>query len=159
MKSIESRITIRRPIEEVFTFFRDFTNLPKFMGDVMAVERIDPTTWRWTIQGPLRMRMTWKIRVTEERANELVRYEQDIWPAVKTHWEMQFSPGSSAGETEVREVMTGPFGRVGRVVLALIGKYPAEEVSANLHRLKQLMETGRVTDTNYSVPGKFAIQG
>jgi hypothetical protein len=39
--------------------------------------------------------------------------------------------------------------------LALIGKFPAQEVSANLHRFKQLMETGRVTDTTHAVSGKF----
>ncbi len=40
--------------------------------------------------------------------------------------------------------------------IALLGKFPAEEVASNLHRLKQVMETGRVTDTSYSVAGKFA---
>jgi len=42
------------------------------------------------------------------------------------------------------------------VALALIGKFPAEEVRANLHRLKQVMETGNVTDTSYAVRGKFS---
>ncbi len=49
-----------------------------------------------------------------------------------------------------------PFGRLGRAALGVTGKSPAEEVSSNLHRLKQIMETGRVTDTSYSVAGKFA---
>jgi hypothetical protein len=39
--------------------------------------------------------------------------------------------------------------------LAFIGKFPAKEESANLHRLKQLLETGRVTDRSYAVSGKF----
>jgi hypothetical protein len=52
--------------------------------------------------------------------------------------------------------MKAPLGRLGRAALALIGKFPAQEVSSNLHRLKQVMETGRVTDTAYSIPGKFA---
>jgi hypothetical protein len=45
--------------------------------------------------------------------------------------------------TVVRELMKAPLGRLGRVALALIGKFPAEEVTANLHRLKQVMETGK----------------
>jgi hypothetical protein len=61
-----------------------------------------------------------------------------------------------AGETEVRQVMKAPLGRLGRAALALMGKFPAEEVSANLHRLKEVLETGTVTDTSYSVPGKFS---
>jgi len=52
--------------------------------------------------------------------------------------------------------MKVPLGALGRAALALIGKFPAQEVDSNLHRLKQLMETGRVTDTTYSVAGKFA---
>jgi len=51
--------------------------------------------------------------------------------------------------------MTAPLGRVRRAALALIGKFPADEVSANLHRLKQLLEAERVTDTSYAVRGKF----
>jgi hypothetical protein len=94
--------------------------------------------------------------VTEARTNALIRYETATSPLLRTSWEIYFVPGSRAGETEVREVMKVPLGRLGRAALAFLGKFPAEEVAANLHRLKQVMETGRVTDTSYSVAGKFA---
>jgi uncharacterized membrane protein len=154
--TIEASVTIKRSVEEVFSFYRDFKNLPSFLGDVMAIEQIGPATSRWTIQGPLGIRANWTIKVTEERTNELIRYETVTLPGLRTCWEIHFAPGSEAGETEVREVMKAPLGRLGRVALALIGKFPAEEVSSNLHRLKELMETGSVTDTSYSVAGKFA---
>jgi hypothetical protein len=48
---------------------------------------------------------------------------------------------------------------LGRVALALIGKFPSQEVSANLNRLKEVMETGRVIDTRYSAAGKFVSSG
>jgi uncharacterized membrane protein len=153
---IEASVTIRRSVEDVFRFYRDFQNLPSFLGDVMAIEQIGPATSRWTIQGPLGIRANWTIKVTEERTNELIRYETVTLPGLRTSWEIHFAPGSEAGETEVREVMKAPLGRLGRVALALIGKFPAKEVSSNLHRLKEVMETGRVTDTSYSVAGKFA---
>jgi hypothetical protein len=35
--------------------------------------------------------------------------------------------------------MKVPLGWIGRAVLAAIGKHPTREVSANLHRLKELM--------------------
>ncbi|HEX7127025.1 MAG TPA: SRPBCC family protein [Thermodesulfobacteriota bacterium] len=154
--AIEAGVTIRRPVEEVFRFYRAFGNLPSFLGDVVAIQEIDPTTSRWTILGPLGIRTNWTIRVTEERTNELIRYETVASPRLRTSWAIHFTPGAGAGETEVREVMKAPLGRLGRVALALVGKYPAEEVSANLRRLKEVLETGRVTDTSYSVAGKFA---
>jgi uncharacterized membrane protein len=152
--TIEVVVTIQRAVEEVFRFYRDFRNLPSFLGDVMAVEQIGPAASRWTIEGPLGIRASWTIKVTEERTNELIRYETVAPPGLRTHWEIHFAP-ASAGETEVREVMKAPLGRLGRVALALIGKFPAEEVTANLHRLKQVMETGKVTDKSHSVRGKF----
>jgi len=150
--AIEASIIIERPVEEVFAFYRDLRNLPSFLGDVIAVEQIDSTTYRWTIQGPLGIRAHWMTKVTEERSNELIRYETSGPGAA---WEIHFAPGHEPGSTEVREVMKAPLGRVGRMALALIGKFPAEEVTANLHRLKQKLETGRVTDTSYAVAGKF----
>jgi uncharacterized membrane protein len=153
---IEASVTIRRPVEKVFGFYRDFKNLPSFLGDVLAIEQTGPTTSRWTIQGPLGIRANWTIKVTEERTDELIRYETVTLPGLRTYWEIHFAPRSQTGETEVREVMKAPLGRLGRAALALIGKFRAEEVSANLHRLKELMETGSVTDTRYSVAGKFA---
>ena len=59
------------------------------------------------------------------------------------YWEIYFSPGAEPGETQVREVMKGPGGRFAMDALVLIGKFPGQEVSANLHRFKQLMETGK----------------
>jgi len=156
--TIEASVTIRRTVDDVFGFYRDFKNLPRFLGDVMAIEQIGPATSRWTIQGPFGIRTTWTIRVTEERTNELIRYETVTSPGLRTYWEMHFAVGPEAGDTEVREVMKMPLGRLGRVALALIGKFPTEEVTSNLHRLKELMETGRVSDTSYSVAGKFSHQ-
>jgi uncharacterized membrane protein len=151
-QTIESTVTIQRPVAEVFRFYRDFRNLPSFLGDVMAVEQIDPTTSRWTIQGPLGVRVHWMITVTEERPNELIRYWTSGWGSA---WEIHFSAGREPGSAEVREVLRSPLGRLGRAALALIGKFPKEEVAANLRRLKEIMETGHVTDASYAVPGKF----
>jgi uncharacterized membrane protein len=153
--TIVASVIIQRPVERVFGFYRDFKNLPSFLGDVMAIEQIDPATSRWTIQA-LGIRAHWTVKVTEERTNELIRYETVTPAALRTYWEINFASGRDAEETEVREVMKAPFGRLGRAALTLIGKSPAEEVHSNLYRLKELMETGRVTDTSYSVAGKFA---
>jgi uncharacterized membrane protein len=49
-----------------------------------------------------------------------------------------------------------PGGRILRAALALFGKVPAAEVTSNLHRFKELLETGRVTDVTHSVRGKFS---
>jgi uncharacterized membrane protein len=152
--TIEARIGIARPVGEVFAFYADFGNLPRFLGDVMAVEPTGDDMSRWTIQGPFGIQMHWTIKVTEQRVNELIRYETTSLPVLRARWDVYFSAGVT-GQTDVREVLTAPLGSLGQAALTLIGKPPAKEVAANLNRLKQLLETGQVTDTTYAVPGKF----
>jgi uncharacterized membrane protein len=154
-KGVEASVTIRRPVETVFHFYHDFRNLPRFLGDLMAIKQTGPATWRWIVQGPMGIRVAWTARVAEERTNEFIKYEALPLPGLKTTWAIYFSPASEAGSTEVREVMQTPLGRLGQAGLALIGKPPAGEVPANLRRLKEVMETGRVTETSYAVAGKF----
>lgn len=103
----------------------------------------------------LGVRVKWTIRVTAEIADQLIRYETVSLPGLKTGLGSAVRGPIESGDTEVREVMTMPLGRLGRAALALLGKRPEEEVPANLRRLKQILETGRVIDTTASVPGKF----
>jgi uncharacterized membrane protein len=152
--TVRASVQIRRSVDEVFAFYRDFANLPRFLGDVMAVEPLAPTLSRWTIQGPFGLRVSWIIKLAEARANEVIRYHTVGFASLSTHWDIQFSP-TPDGETEVREVMTIPFGAAGRAMLMAIGKSPAAEVRANLQRLKEVLETGRVTNTDHAVAGKF----
>jgi uncharacterized membrane protein len=155
ISTIEASAIIERPVEDVFRFYRDFRNLPRFLGDVMEVEQVGPATYRWSIQGPIGIRVQWWIRVTEERLNELIRYETVSSPRLTTRWEIQFGADAAPGRTTVREIMRAPLGGLGLVTLGLIGKQPRGEMSSNLHRLKQVMETGRVTDTSHAVTAKF----
>jgi hypothetical protein len=95
------------------------------------------------------------VKLTDECLNTLIGYETTGVPSLRVRWEIYFEPGACLEETVVRSVMISPLGALGRAVLALIGKFPAQEQSANLQRLKQLLETGKVTGTSYAVPGKF----
>ena len=152
---ITAAVNIDRPVAEVFDFYRDLRNLPRFLGDVLDVRKLEPTTYRWTIAGPLASRTHWVVRITSERPDLLLSYETVGASAWKTRWEVHFNSGPDPRQTVVREIMTMPLGTLGRLGLALIGKFPAAEMQSNLRRLKQLLETGKVTDFSHAVPGKF----
>ena len=153
--TIDARVIIRRSVGDVFSFYKDLRNLPLFVGDIMDVQQLGPGMYQWTMQGPLGVRVKWRVMVTNEVMNKLIRYETIMAPELRTAWEVRFAPGPEANQTEVHERITSPLGRVGRMALALIGKFPTREVRANLQRLKELLETGRVSDTTYAADGKF----
>ena len=147
---IEARVVVSCLVQSVYRFYLDFRNLPAFLGDVMMVEQTGPATSRWTIQGPFGINTRWTVNVTASRANELIRYETVCGYLLNIYWELRFAPEPN-GRTQVREIVTIPFGKAGLFALRLLGKSPAAEVSANLHRLKQLLETGLVTDPSQAV--------
>ena len=154
-KQIEGRVFINRAPERIFAFYNDFRNLPKFLGDVMDVKLLSPTRSRWTIEGPFGLRAHWDIEITKVIPNALIRYKVADSSIANSAWEIRFEPTSDPFATEVTEVLTAPLGKLELAAMALIGKYPQDEVRANLHRLKELLETGQITDTSYAVKGKF----
>jgi uncharacterized membrane protein len=155
MPRIEESIVIERPVEDVFAFYQDFRNLPDFLGDVVRVKATGDRASRWTIKAPLGLELHWTVVVTDRRPNAFIAYrtESSVAPA---RWEVSFSPGSRPGTTLVREVMSMPGGLIARAALAAVGKPPGREVRANLRRLKELLETGRVTTMDYAAASKFA---
>jgi uncharacterized membrane protein len=151
---IEDSITIARPVAEVFAFYKDLRNLPRFLGDVVRVDPTGVRSSRWTVQGPFGMKVHWISVVTEIKEGAHIFYETSSRIS-KTKWEIYFSQGKSPEETVVREVLIYPGGRIGKFILATMGKHPAAELHSNLQRFRQLIESGRVTDTSNSIPGKF----
>jgi hypothetical protein len=95
------------------------------------------------------------VRVTKRVRNAELRYESTPFLGLRATWEIHFSEGGNPGETEVREVLAIPLGRLGRTALAGLGKYPGEEVLANLKRLKQTLESDSDSESG-STPGTDA---
>src|ERR1700738_3767296 len=146
-------VTMARPVHDVFEFYRNLENLPSFLGDVMSVEKIGPSLYRWVVSGPFGVEVQWKVRVTELREDSLIRYQ--TVSRLSASWTVIFSTMPGQASTRVEERMTIPFGAVGKALLGLVGKPPALEIASNLNRLKQLLEKGSITDLSHSVPGKF----
>lgn len=152
--SVEDSVVIDKPVAQVFAFYNKLTNLSKFLGDVMDVERLSDNTTRWTIQGPLGVKIHWTAVVTDVAENHHIFYETSS-DALKTEWKIFFTEGATPDQTVVKEIMLAPGGKVTAAALTAVGKDPVKEVHYNLDRLKQYVEAGRVTDTHNSVHGKF----
>ena len=46
-------VTINKPPEELYAFWRDFDNLPKFMNHLESVTAQDDTHSHWVAKAPL----------------------------------------------------------------------------------------------------------
>jgi uncharacterized membrane protein len=140
IRPVTGEVVIERPIQEVYGFYRDFSNLPRFLGDVVAVQQVTHTRYRWVVEGPFGARVRFPVVVTDEQKDRLLRYRSGGPPLLRGRWELSFVEEAGAGSTRVRERLLLPLGALGRAALGLAGKFPQREITANLAGLKRLLE-------------------
>ena len=150
--TVLAEVDIRRPVGEVYAFLSDPQNMPRFLGDVLAVKILSPLRSRWTIGLPFGLRTHWISETVENQPDTVFSYRTRTVGRVTT-WRYTFE--AHRASTRVREQLTMPDGYLPRLALRIARKHPADEVRSNLTRLKQLLETGTITDSSNALPGRF----
>jgi uncharacterized membrane protein len=141
-------ITINRPAPELFRFWRDFTNLPRFMEHLADVQVLSSTRSLWTAKAPAGMRVKWEADVINEIDGELIGWQSTENADVATAGSVRFVP-AQGGATEiiVHLQYEPPAGKLGSFVASLFGEEPSQQIRADLRRLKTILETGEVPRT------------
>lgn len=144
-------VTISKPSrQELFAFWRDFTNLPRFMENLDAVEMLGGDRSRWTIRAPGGGTVAVETRIAEERPGELIAWRSVEGSDIDTEGRVRFrdAPGDRGTEVELVVAYVPPFGRVGQAVAKLLQREPAIQARRDLRRFKMLMETGEIANSD-----------
>jgi uncharacterized membrane protein len=139
-------ITIAVPRAEVYRFWRNFENLPRFMHHLERVDVLDDRRSHWVVKAPLGRRVEWDAVVTEERTDELIAWESVTGAEIRNTGRVEFRDAPHERGTELRVVVAyePPAGRLGRAAAKLLGREPALQIRQDLRRLKQTLETGEI---------------
>lgn len=140
-RTIQQSIVIHRGHEELFRFWRQFENLPRFMDNLESVTLLDGRRSRWVAKGALGTRVEWDAEIHNEIQNELIAWRSLPGAEVDQAGSVLFVPASGGG-TEVRVITryAAPAGKVGEAVAHLLGAAPDQQIADDLRRLKQVME-------------------
>ena len=143
---IERVTTINKPVHEVYQFWRQFENFPKFMRHLESVEALGERRSRWRAKAPAGMTVEWEAEILEDREDEWIAWRSLPGSTIENSGSVRFSPAPGARGTEVRVQLqySPPAGTLGRGIAWLFGKEPDQQIHADLHRFKQLMETGEI---------------
>jgi uncharacterized membrane protein len=143
---VERVATIRRPIEEVYQYWRRFENLPRFMRHLESVETLPDGKTRWRAKGPAGVTVEWMAELLQDRANEWIAWRSIPGSDIDNSGSVRFSHAPAGRGTEVRVQLQylPPAGTLGRTIARLFGEEPDQQIHEDLHRFKQLMETGEV---------------
>ncbi|MBA3269252.1 MAG: SRPBCC family protein [Acidobacteria bacterium] len=138
-------ITINRPAAELFRFWRDFSNLPRFMEHLEDVRVTSPTRSVWTARAPVGMRVKWEADVINEIDGELIGWQSTENADVATAGSVRFVPADRDGtEIVVHLQYEPPAGKLGSLVASVFGQEPSQQIRSDLRRLKTLLEAGDV---------------
>jgi len=143
---VREAIIINRPIEQVFGFWRQLENLPRFMRYVDSVERLSDGTSRWRAIGPGGFTVEWMAETITERANDSIAWRSLPDARVQSSGTVRFTraPGARGTEVHVDMDFLPPAGSLGKTIGWLTSRDPARQLHEDLQRLKQLLETGEI---------------
>jgi uncharacterized membrane protein len=138
----ESYVVQKSP-EELYNFWKNFENLPRFMRNLESVTKIDETRSHWVAVGPAGYRVEWDAEIINDEPNKLIAW-RSLGADVDNAGSVRFIEGVRNGGTEVKVTIDyiPPGGNVGWAVAKLFGRTPEDEICEDLGRFKHVMETG-----------------
>lgn len=158
---VEKTVTINKSVEELYGFWHNFENLPRFMKHLKEVKVYDNRRSHWVTSGPLDSSIEWDAVVTEDRENEFISWASVQGAAVDYSGSVHFRPspnnvsGSDRG-TEVKVMIEYnlPGGAIASTVAKLFGEDPKQQLSEDLRRFRMLTETGEIATVEGQSRGK-----
>ena len=139
-------VTINQPAMELYTFWRDFRNLPLFMENIESVRILDDTRSHWKVKAPADTTVEWDSVITEDIPGEVIAWRADENASIANSGRIEFRQTSNGRGTQVTVtiVYDPPAGALGKVIAKLFQREPNIQARQDLRRFKQLMETGEI---------------
>jgi uncharacterized membrane protein len=143
---VRKSVTINRPREEVYRYWRDFGNLPNFMRHLKEVQVDNERLSHWKARGPAGIDVAWDAELTLDHENEMIAWRSLPGAQVENSGEVRFEDAPGGRGTIVRVQLTyrPPAGVLGAAVAKMFGEEPTGQIADDLRRLRSLLETGEV---------------
>lgn len=141
--------------EEVYQFWRDFQNLPRFMRHVNSVEELGDGRSHWKVKGPAGMEVEWDATIVADVPNEVITWRtlenSDVDHAGAVRFERAAGGRGTIVKVNIEYQPVG--GVIGATVAKLFGEEPEQQLDDDLRRFKQVMEVGEVVVSDATLHG------
>lgn len=145
-------ITIHAPIAEVFAFWRDYENFPRFMSHLQEVRDTGGGRSHWVAEGPGGLPFEWDAETVRVEENRLISWRSVGTSPIANAGIVRFQEeGEGATRVDVHLSYSPPAGALGHAVAAFLGSDPKHLMDDDLVRLKSLLEDGKTTAHHTSV--------
>jgi uncharacterized membrane protein len=143
---IHESFTIMQSPDELYRFWRNLSNLPRFMRNVRSVEERDGNRSHWVVGGPGDRTYEWDAEIVRDEPGQVISWRTVEDADVQHSGVVTFRPatGDRGTVVEVDIAYDPPGGAAGAALARLFGTRPKEDVREDLRRFKQLVETGEI---------------
>ena len=153
---VDCAVTVLKPAAEVYAYWRDFENLPRFMKHLVDVDTTANGRSHWVAEGPLGLKVEWDAEIISDIPNRVISWRSLPGADVNSAGSVRFEELLQGRGTEVRVELKydPPAGKVGSAIASLFGASPAHQIHEDLRRFKQIMEAGEIPTTKGQSSGR-----
>jgi uncharacterized membrane protein len=146
--------------EEVYQFWRNFENLPRFMRHVDSVTELGDGRSHWKVKGPAGAEVEWDATIVADVPNEVITWRTTENADVDHAGAVRFERAAGGRGTIVKvNIEYNPIGGVlGATVAKLFGEEPEQQLDDDLRRFKQVIEVGEVVVSDATLLGTGYLQ-
>jgi uncharacterized membrane protein len=102
----------------------------------------------WVAEGPASVNVEWDARIINEIDNKLIAWQSLTGSMISTAGSVRFDPVNGGTKVTVKLQFSPLAGSLGAAIARLLGEDPSQQIHEDLHRFKQLMETGIIVPMN-----------
>lgn len=143
---VKESITIGKPVDELYRFWRNLENLPRFMEHLESVRVTGQDRSHWIAKAPAGRRVEWDAEIINEVENQVIGWRSLPGSTVASAGSVNFDDAGEDRGTRltVHLQYDPPAGKLGAWVAKMFGEEPSQQVREDLRRLKRLLEAGEV---------------
>ncbi|HET9625563.1 MAG TPA: SRPBCC family protein [Kofleriaceae bacterium] len=142
-------VTINKPPQEVYAFWRKLENLPMFMDYLESVTDVGGGRSHWVAKLPFGP-VAWDAEIVDDRPGERIAWRTVEGARFGHTGEVTFARAPGRDMTEVRVKLA--IGVLDHAPSAVLGKlFTKPQIKGDLRRLKQVLETGEVVRSDASI--------
>lgn len=149
-------LTIDRPRREVYAFWRQLENLPRFMPYLGSVQPVDDRRSHWKAVAGGKVVAEWDAEIFSDVPDLLIGWRSSSKAKDVAHTgRVRFmdAPGNRGTEVHLEMRVALPGGALVQKAAKVFRKIPEQVATHDLHRLKQILETGAITLSDASAAG------
>ncbi len=141
MAAVTHDIVVNAPVSEVFEFWKNFENFPRFMHNIESIQVIGPELTHWKMKGPLGVPVEWDAKTTAIIENQKISWES-TGGLLTNHGSVVFEKvDENSTRVTVGLEYNPPGGAVGETV-AKVTNDPQKQLEEDLLRFMKVVQEG-----------------